>query len=75
MFTWDYEYDLKDYIHINIEDMFNCRSFTNSLDNPNHALMNDNLHEFAMNRYINPDKCLEYKGVTFSVRIFDETSQ
>lgn len=75
MFTWDYEYDPKDYIYINIEDKFNCRSFTNSLDNPNCALMNDSLHEFALNKYINPDNCLEYKDIKFPVKIFDMNSK
>ena len=71
MFTWDYEYEPKDYIHVNINDKFNCRSFTNSLDNPNHALMNDNLHEFALNKWINSDNCLEYNNIKFPVKIFD----
>lgn len=75
MFTWDYEYEPKDYIHINIDDELNCRSFTNSLDNPNSALMNDSLYEFALNKSINPNNYLEYKKVRFPVKIFDISSK
>lgn len=65
----------KDYINIGIHDKFNCRSFTNSLDNPNHALMNDGLNEFALNKAISQDDCLIYKDIRFPVKIFDIKSR
>ncbi len=75
MFTWDNDYTPTDYINIDIYDEFNCRSFTNSLDNPNHARMNDWLNEFALNKAVNQDDCLIYKDIRFPVKIFDMKSR
>lgn len=75
MFTWDNDYTPKNYINIGIYDKFNCRSFTNSLDNPNHALMNDALNEFALSKAVNQDDCLTYKYIRFPVKIFDMKSR
>lgn len=75
MFTWNNDYTPKDYINIDIHNKFNCRSFTNSLGNPNHALMNDALDEFALNKEVNHANCLTYKDVKFPVEIFDMKSE
>ena len=75
MFTWDGSYIPKECIHVNIDALLNCRSFTNSLDNPNHALMNDGLYEFALNKSIGNDNCLIYKDISFPVKIFDTESK
>ena len=75
MFTWDDNYTPKECINVDIHDKFDCRSFTNSLDNPNHALMNDGLNEFALNKAIGQDDCLIYKDIRFPVKIFDMKSR
>lgn len=75
IFTWDNNYSASDYVVLDIADKFNCRSFTNSLDNPNNALMNDWLYEFALNRAVNENDWLEYKEIKFPVKIFDMDSQ
>lgn len=49
----------------------NCRCFTNSLDNPNQALLNDNFMEFCLNREENIGTCLKYKNAIFPVNVFD----
>lgn len=75
MFTWNNNYTPKEYINVDIHDKFNCRSFTNVLNNPNHALMNDGLNEFALNKAVSKDDCLTYKDIRFPIKIFDMKSR
>ena len=72
MFAWDYSFDPLNVVQLDLTDHFNRRLFTNSLDNPNHAWINDWLGEYVMNRTIPEDYCLTYKNVKFPVSIFDQ---
>ncbi len=71
MFTWDYSYSTTDVVHVNIDNLLTHRTFTNSLDNPNNARVNESLREFTMNCEINSDNYLVYKDIRFPVKIFD----
>lgn len=72
MFSWDYDFSPRDVVQLSLTALFNRRLFTNSLDNPNRAQTNDWIGEFALNRTIINDNCLEYKNIKFPVRIFDQ---
>ena len=71
MFAWDYSFDPKSIVLLNLTDHFNRRLFTNSIDNPNHAWINDWYREYVMNRTIPKGHCLTYKNVKFPVCIFN----
>jgi hypothetical protein len=71
MFAWDYNYTPNQVAMLDLTSHFNRRLFTNSLDNPNHALMNDWYREYVMNYSIRDDHCLAYKNIKFPVNIFD----
>lgn len=75
MFAWDYSFDPTDIMYLDLSNQFNRRLFTNSIDNPNHAWINDWLGEYVMNRSIPEDKCLSYRNVKFEVSIFDLESE
>ena len=75
MFAWDYSFNPSDVMHLDLASQFNRRLFTNSLDNPNHAWINDWLGEYVMNRSILEDNCLTYKNVNFEVSIFNLESE
>lgn len=71
MFAWDYSFNPENVVHLGLEEHFNRRLFTNSIDNPNCARINDWLSEYVMNRAVPEEQCLTYKGIKFPVRIFD----
>lgn len=71
MFTWDYNYSPENVIFPDISEHMDCRCFTNSLDNPNRALLNDNFMEFCLNREEDIGTCLKYKNAIFPINIFD----
>lgn len=71
MFSWDYSFDPHDVEQLNFTYHFNRRLFTNSIDNPNHAWINDWLGEYVLNQEIPDDRCLHYKGIRFQVNIFN----
>lgn len=71
MFAWDYSFYPKNVVQLDLAGHFNRRLFTNSLDNPNNARINDWLREYVMNRTVPEEHCLVYKDVKFPVRIFD----
>lgn len=71
MFAWDYGFEPKNMVLLDLEGHFNRRLFTNSLDNPNHARINEWFSEYMMNRAVPEEHCLAYGDVRFPVRIFD----
>lgn len=71
MFAWDYSFQPENVVQLDLTNYFNRRLFTNSLDNPNNARINDWLREYVMNRTVPEEHCLAYKDVKFPVRIFD----
>ena len=75
MFAWDYGFEPEGVALLDLTGHFNRRLFTNSLDNPNHARINDWLREYVMNRTVPEEHFLEYKGIRFPVRIFDIDSE
>lgn len=74
MFSWDYSFAPQRVVQLDLTGYFNRRLFTNSLDNPNHARINDWLEEYVMNRAVPEEHCLTYKDIKFPVRIFDPSS-
>ena len=71
MFAWDYGFLPKNIVMLDLEEHFDRRLFTNSLDNPKHARINDWLSEYVMNWTVPEEHCLTYGDVKFPVRIFD----
>lgn len=61
-------------MQLDLTGYFNRRLFTNSLNNPNHARINDWLEEYVMNRAVLEEHCLTYQDIKFPVRIFDPSS-
>jgi len=71
MFAWDYSFHPQKVVQLDLAGYFNRRLFTNSLENPNHARINEWLGEYVMNRTVPEEHCLIYKDVKFPVHIFD----
>lgn len=70
MFAWDYNFTPQNVMYLDLFDKFNRRLFTNSIDNPNHAWINDWLGEFVLNQTIPENEFLTYKNAKFPVSIF-----
>jgi len=75
LFAWDYSFNPSVIMYLDLSNQFNRRLFTNSIDNPNHAWINDWLGEYVMNRSFTKDHCLTYKNVKFKVSIFDPETE